>query len=149
MKIAPVRKTIYSLGVMRELMDASNRRYIEFLSQLDRPHSGLRQLEKISSSVRLGDRSHRGFNMFDGGDLDRFVAIARGEHRISGFRNSDLQPLLERHGGYGVAPTEAPPRAWSGQEDRSNDQVLPHALRTGYRRLRSEASRGNSSPSFC
>ena len=98
MKIAPVRKTIYSLGVMRELMYASNRRYLEFLSQLDNPDSGLRQLEKIASPVRMDERSHRGFNMFHGDDLALFVAIARGEHRISGFRNRDIQPLLERNG---------------------------------------------------
>lgn len=98
MKIAPVRKTIYSLGVMRELMYASNRRYLEFLSQLDNPDSGLRQLEKISSPVRLDERSHRGFNLFHGDDLALFIAIARGEYRISGFRNRDIQPLLERNG---------------------------------------------------
>jgi hypothetical protein len=99
MKIAPVRKTIYSLGVMRELMYASNRRYLQFLSQLDNPDSGVRQLEKISTPVRLDERSHRGFNMFHGDDLDLFVAIARGEHRISGFRNRDIRPLLQRNGG--------------------------------------------------
>ncbi len=35
-KIAPVRKTIHSLGVMRELLGASNDRYLAFLSQLAR-----------------------------------------------------------------------------------------------------------------
>ena len=97
--IAPVRKTIYSLGVMRELLGAANRRYLAFLSQLDKPDTGLRQLEKISRPVRRDKRSHRGFNLFHGNDLDLFVAIARGEHRISGFRNRDLQSPLARNGG--------------------------------------------------
>lgn len=99
MKIAPVRKSIYSLGVMRELLGASNHRYLAFLSQLDEPESGLRQLEKISRPVRRDERSHRGFNLFHGDDLDLFVAIVRGEHRISGFRNRDLQQPLRRTGG--------------------------------------------------
>jgi hypothetical protein len=98
-QIAPVRKTIYSLAVMSELLGASNQRYIAFLSQLDKPESGLRQLEKISNPVRREERSHRGFNLFYGVDLDLFVAIARGEHRISGFRNRDLQKPLGRNGG--------------------------------------------------
>ena len=98
-QIAPVRKTIYSLAAMPELLGASNQRYIAFLSQLDKPESGLRQLEKISNSVRRDQRSHRGFNLFHGVDLDLFVAIARGEHRISGFRNRDLQQPLGRNGG--------------------------------------------------
>ncbi len=98
-KIAPVRKTIYSLGAMQELLGASNRRYIEFLSQLDEPGSGLRQLEKISRPARRNGRSYRGFNLFHGDDLNLFVAIARGEHCISGFRNRDIQRRLERNGG--------------------------------------------------
>jgi hypothetical protein len=98
-RIAPVRKTIYSLGVMPVLLGASNQRYIAFLSQLDRPESGLRQLEKISNPLRRNERSYRGFNLFFGIDLDLFVAIARGEHRISGFRNRDLQKPLRRNGG--------------------------------------------------
>jgi hypothetical protein len=98
-KIAPVRKTIYSLGAMRDLLGASNHRYLAFLSQLDEPDSGIRQLNKISRPVRRDSRSHRGFNLFHGDDLALFVAIARGEHRISGFRNRDLQAPLSRNGG--------------------------------------------------
>jgi hypothetical protein len=98
-KIAPVRKTIYSLGVMQDLLGASNHRYLAFLSQLDKPDSGLGQLEKISRPVRRDERSHRGFNLFHSDDLDLFVAIARGEHRISGFRNHSIQQALGRNGG--------------------------------------------------
>jgi len=97
-KIAPVRKSIYSLGVMRELLHASNYRYLAFLSQLDKPDSGSRQLDKISRPARQNERSYRGFNLFHGDDLDLFVSIARGEHSISGFRNRDLQRQLEMNG---------------------------------------------------
>ena len=83
---------------MRELLAASNHRYLAFLSQLDKPESGLSQLEKISRAVRRNNRSHRGFNLFLGCDLDLFVAVARGEFRISGFRNRDLQHPLQRNG---------------------------------------------------
>ncbi len=97
-KVAPVLKTIYSLGALRELLGAANRRYSAFLSQLDVPACGLGQLDKISRPVR-DKRSHRGFNLFLGDDLDLFIAIARGEHRISGFRNRDLRKFLERNSG--------------------------------------------------
>jgi DNA-binding IclR family transcriptional regulator len=49
--------------------------------------------------VRREGRSHRGFNLFHGDDLDLFVALARGEHRISGIRNRDLQYPLGKNGG--------------------------------------------------
>jgi len=99
MKNAPVRKTIHSLGVMRELMNSSNQRYLAFLAQLDKPDSGLRQMDKISRPVRFNKRSYRGFNMFHGPDLELFLAIVCGQNSISGFRNRDIQARLKRNGG--------------------------------------------------
>ena len=51
MKLAPVKKTIYNLSILRELLGASNPRYLEFLSALDVPTDGANNLEKISRSV--------------------------------------------------------------------------------------------------
>jgi hypothetical protein len=98
-KIAPVRKTIYSLGVLAELLGAANRRYLEFLSALDDPGVGPPAVEKIARPVRENHRSFRGFNLFHGDDLDLFQAIVRGEFAISGLRNRDLQQRLGRSGG--------------------------------------------------
>jgi hypothetical protein len=95
MKVAPMRKTIYSLPVLRELMGAANRRYLEFISALDDPTSGLKDLLKISKRVRdAHQRSHRGFNLFDGQDLGLFEAIVAGELTISGFQNRHLRAML-------------------------------------------------------
>jgi hypothetical protein len=41
MKFAPMKKTIYSLGALRELLSAANRRYLEFLSAIDDPSNGI------------------------------------------------------------------------------------------------------------
>ena len=65
---------------------------------LDQPNIGIRQLEKVARPIRKGDRSWRGFNLFQGIDLALFIAISRGEFTISGLRNRDLQRLLERKG---------------------------------------------------
>ena len=93
--MTPVKKTIYSLPVMRELMGAANRRYLEFLSALDDPTAGLKKLLKISKRVRdRRQRSHRGFNLFDGDDLTLFEAIMAGEINISGFQNRHLRAML-------------------------------------------------------
>jgi len=51
-KTAPVKKTLYSLPVLREIMGAANRRYLEFLSALDDPTSGMKDLLKIARRVR-------------------------------------------------------------------------------------------------
>ncbi len=93
-KLAPVQKTIYSLGVMAELLGAANRRYLEFLSSLDDDSEGRRKLERLSDPVRDHNRSYRGINFFDALDLDLFVSIVRGEFNIHGFQVRDLRRLL-------------------------------------------------------
>jgi len=45
MKDAPVKKSIYSMPVLCELMGAANRRYLEFISCIDDPNSGFRDLD--------------------------------------------------------------------------------------------------------
>ena len=94
MKNAQVRKTIYSLPDLQELMRAANRRYLEFLSALEDPTSGIKALERISQPTRDGQRTHRGFNLFDAEDRAVFEAIVRGEFDISGFQSRHLQMLL-------------------------------------------------------
>ena len=98
MKLAPVRKFIYSLPVMSELMSAANRRYLDFVAAIDDPSAGIKNLNEISRPVSDGTRSFRGFNLFHGDDLDLFIAIARGEFAISGCRNKNLRELLNRTG---------------------------------------------------
>ena len=94
MKNAPMKKTMFSLPHLLILASEANRRYLDFLSALDDPSEGYQHLERISSRVRDEARSYRGFNLFDGVDLDLFEAIAQGEFMISGFRNRNLRDLL-------------------------------------------------------
>lgn len=93
-KWAPMRKSIYSLPALRELLAAANRRYLEFLSAIEDPHVGAGKLKKLSKTVRNNDRSYRGFNFFDHHDQLLFEAIARGEFNISGFQNKTLRRWL-------------------------------------------------------
>ena len=76
------------------LLSAATHRYLDFLAAIDDPSTGLRSLEKISTPVRDGDRSYRGFNLFHGTDLDLFRAMTRGEFTISGFQARTLRPCL-------------------------------------------------------
>lgn len=93
-KVAPMQKTIYSLGALRDLLAAANRRYLEFLSQLTDPSSGVGKVERLSAPVRKHDRTYRGFNLFDPDDLTIFIALARGEWQISGLYNRTLRRFL-------------------------------------------------------
>ena len=50
-KWASMQKTIYSLPVLRELPEAANRRYLEFLSAIEDPRAGRKKLDKLSQPV--------------------------------------------------------------------------------------------------
>lgn len=93
-KWAAMQKTIYSLPALRELLQAANRRYLEFLSALEDPRNGRDKLDKLSQPVRHEDRSYPGSNFFDADDDDLFRVIAHGEFNISGMQNKTLRRYL-------------------------------------------------------
>jgi hypothetical protein len=93
-KYARMRKSIYSLGALRELVAASNRRYLAFVTALDDPRAGLDKLHRVSRRVTEAERGYRGFNFFDEEDVEVLEAIGQGEFCISGMQNKTLRQLL-------------------------------------------------------
>jgi hypothetical protein len=63
-KVAPMKKNIYSLYILAQLLKESNRRYLEFISTFDDPSDGIKKLAKISDPVKKDQRSYKGFNFF-------------------------------------------------------------------------------------
>jgi len=99
-KWASMQKTIYSLPALRELLEAANRRYLEFLSTITDPRAGRDKLDKLSRTIQQDDRSYPGFNLFDSADDTLFRAIVRGEFNISGLQNKTLRRhLREKNSG--------------------------------------------------
>src|SRR5712692_2353628 len=88
---AEMKKTIYSLAPLRELLLAANRRYLEFTSAIEDDKAGTDKLNKISQPVEENDRAYPGFNFFDPDDEQLFRSLASGEFNISGFQNKDLR----------------------------------------------------------
>lgn len=96
-KLAPLKKSIYSLGDLREMLEAANRRYIDFLSSIVDLSAGTRRLTKVSETKTENGRNYKGFNFFRTDDERVFEAILRGEHVIQGLRNGDLRHALPEH----------------------------------------------------
>lgn len=94
MKNAAMKKSIYSLPALAELLKAANRRYLEFLSALDDTTTGTKDLDRISKPSSDGRRSYRGFNLFTTEDRTVVEAILRGEFNLSGFQSRHLKDLL-------------------------------------------------------
>ncbi len=97
-RLADLKKSIFSLGDLRELMRAGCARYLEFLGELEDRSPGQTNLDKISRAVTdERERSWRGFNFFLGKDLAVLLAIVRGEYQISGMSNRLLQAALPQN----------------------------------------------------
>lgn len=99
MKYAPVKKTIYSLPVLRELLQAANLRYLQFISAIDDPRVNTKNLDKISRPSTEGGRTYRGFNLFHGDDLSLFEAIIQGGYNLNGFTNKMVRQVLSSKSG--------------------------------------------------
>lgn len=93
-KLAPLKKSIYSLDDLRRMLAAANRRYIDFLSALDDSSAGTTTLNKLSETRTHEGRPYKAFNFFSADDQRLFEAILHGEHLIQGLRNSDLQSAM-------------------------------------------------------
>jgi hypothetical protein len=93
-KWASMQKTIYSLPALRELLEAANRRYLEFLSAIEDPRAGRNKLDKLSQPVEQEGRRYSGFNLFDPDDENLLCSLVRGEFNISGLQNKTLRRHL-------------------------------------------------------
>jgi len=93
-KYAPMKKTIYSLGALREIAWDCNRRYAEFLGALEDPRGGLEKLARVSRKTTEGGRSYRGINFFDAEDVEVLEAIGQGEFCLRGMQNKALRERL-------------------------------------------------------
>src|ERR1700731_4065064 len=61
---AEMKKTIYSLAPLRELLLAANRRYLEFISTIEDDQAGTDKLNKISQPAEENDRSLARLQLF-------------------------------------------------------------------------------------
>ncbi|MBC8204914.1 MAG: MarR family transcriptional regulator, partial [FCB group bacterium] len=94
MKTAPLKKNIYSLNLLCELLLASNQRYLRFISAFEDTSLGIEKLKRITETFKENTQSYKGFNFFNQEDLDLLLVLASGEFNISGFNNKQLRKKL-------------------------------------------------------
>jgi hypothetical protein len=95
-KNAAMKKNIYSLFPLMNLLRASNRRYLEFISTFDDPSQGMKHLQKISKTVTADDRSYKGINFYDEADQMLLEILSRGEFISNGLQNHSLRNHLHK-----------------------------------------------------
>ena len=80
-------------------MYGCNRRYIEFLSAVDDPTNGIKEVNKVSSRVKIKGRSFRGFNLFNEDDEKVLRIISQGDTQGFGIRNSTMRKTMNKNTG--------------------------------------------------
>ncbi len=93
-ELAAVKKTIYSLIDLREILLGCNRRYLEFLSALDDFSAGNRNLDRLTIPKTIDGHRVKGFNFFDKNENSLLLSLQRPEFNIRGVRRADLKPFL-------------------------------------------------------
>lgn len=94
MKYAPMKKTIYSLPPLAELLRAATRRYLEFLSAIATPAVGVQRLNRLSETQVENAHRYTGFNLLAESDTAILRALVSGEFSISGLTSRALRARL-------------------------------------------------------
>jgi hypothetical protein len=93
-KMAPVKKSIYSLFDLTKLFMRACLRYLEAISAFDDPTDGLKKLNQAVENVTENNRNYKGFNFFSKEDKAVLLAVANPKFNIDGMRNKHLRELL-------------------------------------------------------
>src|SRR5271168_1861410 len=94
--LAAVKKTIYSLIDLREILLGCNRRYLEHLSALDDFSAGVRALDRLTKPRKVDDKTVKGINFFDPTDKALLQALQDPRVNIAGIRRADLLALVDQ-----------------------------------------------------
>jgi len=100
-KYAPMKKTIYSLPPLAEILQAVNKRYLKFLSDIETPEVGVGKLHRLTETQHDDKgRRYKGFNLLSEEDSSFFRLLVSGEFVIAGFSNKALrQRMPEKNAG--------------------------------------------------
>ena len=88
--LAAVKKSIYSLIDLREILRGCNRRYLAHLSALDDFSAGVRALGRVTKPREVDGKTVKGINFFEPGDSALLHALQNPRVNITGIRRSDL-----------------------------------------------------------
>ena len=92
--LAPVKKSIYSLIDLREILLGCNRRYLAHLSALDDFSAGVRALDRLTRPRKVDGKSVKGIDFFGADDKPLLEALQDPKVNIAGIRRADLLAAL-------------------------------------------------------
>jgi hypothetical protein len=95
-ELANLKKSIYNIIDLREIMLGCNQRYLAFLDSLDDSSAGQRDLQRLSQPrVPVGtEQTVKELNFFDPAEKRLLKVLQHGEFNIHGWCRADLVALV-------------------------------------------------------
>jgi hypothetical protein len=90
----PMNKGVANFYHYHAVARASNERYLDALAVVEPIPANAAQLDRACQPARFHQRRRRALNLLRADEQKLFRAVLRGEHRLNGFRNHDLQACL-------------------------------------------------------
>jgi hypothetical protein len=94
--IAPVKKSIYSLIDLRDILFGCNRRYLAHLSAIDDVAAGVKALDRLTRPRSHDGKTIKGINFFNPLENKLLRALQNPKVNIAGVRRADLSPLFDQ-----------------------------------------------------
>ena len=96
-KLAPLKKSIYSLGHVLRISKAAIKRYLDFLSNMHDNSCNVKELRQLTGRKTKDGNHYKGFNPLNSEDSTLFEILLNGAFITTGFKNKELrQQLTER-----------------------------------------------------
>jgi hypothetical protein len=93
--LAPVKKTIYSLIDLRDILLGCNRRYLAHLSAIEDIAAGIKALDRLTKTRCRDGKTVKGINFFDRLETTVLRALQNPSVNIAGIRRADLAALFK------------------------------------------------------
>lgn len=90
----PMNKGVANFYRYHHVARAANQRYLDALAAVELPADTGKQLERLCEPARFHQRPRRGLNPLSREEIDLFLAVLAGPHRLHGLRNRDLAQAL-------------------------------------------------------
>lgn len=119
-----MNKGVANFYPYHEVARASNERYLTALATVTLPTASAQQLAQVHRPARFRRRRRRALNVLSAAEQQLFLAVLRGEHRLTGCRNADVA----RHLFPSVARTAQERRRRTAAVSRKLQLLRAHGL---------------------
>ncbi|MFQ5688498.1 MAG: hypothetical protein ACE5GV_17770 [Candidatus Scalindua sp.] len=93
-KLAPLKKSIYSLEHVLRISKAAIKRYLDFLSKMQDNSCNVKELRHLTERKTKDGNNYKGFNPLNREDSTLFEILLNGSFITTGFKNKDLKLKL-------------------------------------------------------